>query len=222
MTSTSKFDSVPVVASAVVPKVPVIVDAADFLASNIEQPAELIAGILHKGSKLACGGSSKSFKTWVLLDVAVSVATGTAWLGFPTAQGKVLFVNFKIQPHALQQRINAVARAKGVEMKRGIIKLWNLRGHAADFRQLIPQVIQCCRAENYALIVLDPIYKLYGGTDENAAGDVAALLNALERISGIINKKPRHAHDTTSMVTIVRMVFEALLGPSAFCMVNSM
>lgn len=30
---------------------------------------------------------------------------------------------------------------------------------------------------------MDPIYKLYGSTDENAAGDVAELLNSLERLA---------------------------------------
>jgi hypothetical protein len=162
---------------------PELVDAAAFIGEPIEPPAELIGGILHKGSKLAFGGSSKSFKTWCLLDLAISVATGADWIGRQTAQGKVLFLNFEIQPHAWQRRIAAVARAKEVELKTGQIILWNLRGHAADFRQIIPRIIQRCRTENFALIVLDPIYKLYGGTDENAAGDVAELLNSLERLA---------------------------------------
>jgi len=165
-------------------ELPELIDAADFLAKLIDPPAELVAGILHKGSKLAFGGSSKSYKTWSLLDLAISVATGTDWLGRATAQGKVLFVNFEIQPHAWQGRISKVAKAKGVEIKHGQIVLWNLRGHAADFRQLIPRIIQRCRRENFALIILDPIYKLYGvGTKENEAGDVAALLNSLENLA---------------------------------------
>ena len=94
---------------------PELIDAADFLAAPLESPLELVAGILHRGSKLAFGGSSKSFKTWCLLDLAISVATGADWLGRRTAQGKVLFLNFEIQPHAWQRRIAAVARAKGVE-----------------------------------------------------------------------------------------------------------
>ena len=68
-------------------------------------------------------------------------------------------------------------------MKAGEVILWNLRGHAADFRHIVPRLIQRCRAENFALIVLDPIYKLYGNTDENSAGNVALLLNALERLA---------------------------------------
>lgn len=162
---------------------PELIDAAGFIAEQIPQPVEIVRGILHKGSKLAFGGSSKSFKTWSLLDLAISVATGADWLGHPTAQGKVLFVNFEIQPHSWQKRIAAVARAKGVQLQPGMVQLWNLRGFAADFRQLIPRIVERCRRENFALIVLDPIYKLYGGTDENAAGDVAALLNEIERLA---------------------------------------
>lgn len=33
------------------------------------------------------------------------------------------------------------------------------------------------------MIILDPIYKLYGGTDENSAKDVAALLNSIEMLA---------------------------------------
>jgi hypothetical protein len=162
---------------------PELIDAATFIAEPIEPPAELVAGILHKGSKLAFGGSSKSYKTWCLLDLAISVATGTDWLGRRTAQGKVLFLNFEIQPHAWQGRIVSVARAKGIELRPGQIILWNLRGYAAGFKLLIPRITQRCQDENFALIVLDPIYKIYGGTDENAAGDVAALLNSLENLA---------------------------------------
>ena len=168
---------------APVVELPDLIDAADFLAQPIDPPAELIEGILHKGSKLAFGGSSKSFKTWCLLDLAISVATCADWLGRRTAQGKVLFVNFEIQPHAWQRRIVAVAQAKGVEIKPGQITLWNLRGHAADFRQLIPRIIERAGREGYSIIILDPIYKLYGNTDENSAGNVALLLNSLENLA---------------------------------------
>jgi hypothetical protein len=164
---------------------PDLIDAADFLADPIDAPPELIAGILHAGSKLVLGGTSKSFKTWTLLDLAISIATGADWLGRRTAQGKVLFVNFEIQPHAWQRRIVGVARAKGVKIKPGMIQLWNLRGHAADFRQLIPKIIERARSENFSLIILDPIYKLYGNTDENSAGNVALLLNSLEKMATI-------------------------------------
>ena len=162
---------------------PDFIDAAMFQATPIEAPAELIRGILHKGSKLAFGGSSKSFKTWCLLDLAISVSTGLPWMGRDTEQGKVLFVNFEIQPYAWQRRIEAITRARGIQLDPGRVILWNLRGHAAGFKMLMPRITARCQAENFSLIVLDPIYKLYGGADENAAGDVAELLNSLESLA---------------------------------------
>ena len=79
--------------------------------------------------------------------------------------------------------LSAVAKAKASRYKHGQIILWNLRGHAADFKTLIPQIIERARRENFALIILDPIYKLYGNTDENSAGNVALLLNSLEKLA---------------------------------------
>lgn len=162
---------------------PPMVDAAEFVAETLPQPAELVSGILHQGAKLVLGGGSKSFKTWCLLDLAVSVAHGLPWLNCETQAGRVLFLNFEIQPHAWQRRIEAVAKAKGIEVQPGSISLWNLRGHAADFRDLLPRITKQAQGAGFALIVLDPVYKLYGSTDENKASDVASLLNGLEKLA---------------------------------------
>jgi hypothetical protein len=159
-----------------------IIDAAAFIAEPLPQPPELVRGILHLGSKLVFGGDSKSFKTWSLLDLAFSVAHGLPWLSFETTQGRSLFLNFEIQPWSWQKRIQSVAKAKGVTLEPGRMALINLRGKAARFDFLLPQIQEAAK-QDFALIVLDPIYKLYGGADENKAGDVAALLNAIEDLA---------------------------------------
>lgn len=165
------------------PTLPAIVDAAEFLANEITPPAELVEGLLHRGSKLVLGGGSKTFKTWTLLDLAVAVATGEPWLGFNTSKGKVCFVNLEVQLAFIQRRIAAVARDKGVTLAPGQMELWNLRGHAASYQQLVPQIIERVKDNAYSLIILDPIYKLYGSANENAANEVAQLLNAVESLA---------------------------------------
>ena len=162
---------------------PEIVDAKAFLKILLPEPNQLIEGLLHKGSKLSLGGSSKAFKTWILAGLGIAVASGSDWMGFKTTKGKVLFLNFEIQPSAWQSRIAAITKAKGITLEPDMFQLWNLRGYGADFRTLIPKIIERAQSESYSLIILDPIYKLYGATDENAAGDVAALLNSLEHLA---------------------------------------
>lgn len=162
---------------------PPIVDAAKFVATPIEQPSELVAGIVHQGSKLCIGGASKSFKTWTLLDLCLSVASGVPWLGFETKSARVLFVNFEIQPAFFAGRVRAVAQAKEIEVPEGRLDLWNLRGHAVGAFVLLPKIEARIRDAGYGLIVLDPSYKLLGGLDENKAGDIGSLMNAFERLS---------------------------------------
>ena len=47
---------------------------------------------------------------------------------------------------------------------------------------LLPKIKEAV-SDRFALIILDPIYKLYGGADENKAGDIALLLNAIEDLA---------------------------------------
>ena len=161
---------------------PDIIDAADFVSEPLPEPSQLISGILHKGSKLALGGSSKSFKTWSLLDLGLCVAYGIPWLNFQTAQAQVLFVNFELQTWTVQQRIEALASARGVKFEPKRLFIQNLRGHAGNFALILPQIQQAMKTD-FGLCIFDPIYKLYGLTDENKAGDVARLLNAIEELA---------------------------------------
>lgn len=162
---------------------PQIFDAHGFTAITLPEPKQLISGILHQGSKMVLGGGSKSFKTWQLLDLAVSVSHQLDWLKFQTCFGKVLYVNFEIQDFAWQARVRTVARAKAVDLEPGRLTLWNLRGFAADYKTLLPRIREAIEDAQYSMIILDPAYKLYGEADENSAGDIAGLCNAIENLA---------------------------------------
>lgn len=161
---------------------PAIVDSATFIAETLEEPKSLIQGLIHQGTKVIVGGGSKSFKTWIQLDCAICVAYGIPWLGFDTTLGRVLFVNFEIQPVFFQQRIKTITEARGLTLEPERLDVWNLRGFSAAYGVLIPQIIERIKACGYSLVILDPIYKLYGSANENDASEVAQLLNSLERV----------------------------------------
>lgn len=145
-------------------------------------PPELIKGTLFRGSKLMLGGGSKSFKTWVLLDMALSVATGTPWWGMATVRTPVLFVNFELQDWSFERRVRAMMKAKGIEAAPDFL-VWNLRGRARDFRELRLPLLNKIRRYKVGLAVLDPIYKCLGERDENSNGEVGDLLNEIESVA---------------------------------------
>ncbi|MBX7210177.1 MAG: helicase RepA family protein [Verrucomicrobiaceae bacterium] len=161
---------------------PKIIPGSEFMATPKAEPPQLIAGVLHQGSKMILGGASKSRKSWSMIDMMLSVSTGKPWWGFPTKQGRVLYINFELPDFAFQHRLNAIAAAKGIA-DHSMFDLWNLRGYATDFSVLIPKILARIKESRYALIILDPIYKGLGKRDENKAGDIATLCNEIEQLA---------------------------------------
>jgi hypothetical protein len=116
--------------------------------------------------------------------MAVAVATGGDWWGFPTVQGRVLFVNFEVPGPFFSRRLEQVTRARGVQLKKGDLPVWNLRGFSAPMSVIGPMVSdEVRRIGDVSLIILDPIYKLMAGKDENSAGDQGALCVEMDKVA---------------------------------------
>jgi len=151
---------------------------------NIREPEENIVGLLHKGSKMVIGGPSKAKKTWLLMDLAQSISTGTKWLDvFETKQGRVLYVNLEIHKPFARKRMLAIKKAKGITKTNDNLDMLNLRGHAAPAEELIPKIMRKARRRNYSAIIIDPTYKVLGDRDENSAGDITDMLNEFEKLA---------------------------------------
>ena len=165
-------------------QLPEIVDVANFMATPIPEPTQLIEGVLHQGAKLVVGGGSKSFKTWTLLALALAIAYGLRWLGIRCSRAKVLYCNFELSAFSIQRRLEALAKALNITLEAGWLEVWNLRGHSAGHDKLLPAIAKHLADKGHGLVILDPIYKLYGdGTDENSARDVAGLMRSIEGLS---------------------------------------
>ena len=159
-------------------------DMTDLTGENLPTPPpELVANLLHKGSKLIIGGTSKGRKTFSLMDLAISVATGTPWWGFPTIKGKVCYINFEIQRPFFARRFQDICREKAVKVEKGMFHCWTLRGYVEGIEKMAAEITKILLQEDYVLIIFDPIYKALGDRDENKAGDVASMLNELEAIA---------------------------------------
>lgn len=164
------------------PPLPPWVSGAVLNQTEPELPEELVGGVLHKGAKMVIGGGSKTGKTWLLIDLALSVSTGTPWMGLPCAQGVVVYLNFEIQAGFFHNRLLDVAHAKNVELTENLL-VWNLRGYARPASALFDEVRERVAGRDIAMIICDPIYKLALGGDENSAGEVAVLLNEFENLA---------------------------------------
>jgi hypothetical protein len=90
----------------------------------------------------------------------------------------------ELQPAFGHRRLLTLQDALHITPEPDRLDVWNLRGYTAGHREIFPRIIERIVGKDYGLVVLDPIYKLYGGaTDENSANDVADLLNSVERLA---------------------------------------
>jgi hypothetical protein len=196
---------------------PPIVDIMDFLDKPLPKPPELINGVFHKGTKLILSGASKSRKTWALAHLGVCVAAGLPWWGFNTARGKVLYANFEILPAFFQERIQSIKDKiflEGTRLK-GQFHLWNLRGHAADISKLADKIIERAQ-EQYDLIILDPIYKVLGDRDENSNGQMAGLMNEIDRIVEATGAGAAFAHHFSKGNQAKKNAMDRMSGAGVF------
>ena len=144
----------------------------------------LIEGVLRKGHKLMLTGASKMGKSWCIMQLAVAVATGSKWLKFQCEQGRVLYLNMEIDPASCMNRFHKVGEALGLDMAEAQtqIDVWNLRGTEANMRTATAALLH--RREQlseYALVILDPLYKLQDG-DENSAQDIRSFFAQVDVI----------------------------------------
>jgi AAA domain/DnaB-like helicase N terminal domain len=163
---------------------PLLGEASQFLNGHMpELPPQLIAGILHQGSKMVLGGTSKARKSMALIDLATSIASGADWWGFKTTKRAVCYINFEIQDAFFWFRLDQIKQAKGIQLDQNCFYALNLRGHADRIENLHDKLLSMLKPIKFGFIAIDPIYKALGGRDENKAGDVAAMLNEVEKLA---------------------------------------
>ncbi|ERL97151.1 hypothetical protein HIMB11_02193 [Rhodobacteraceae bacterium HIMB11] len=144
---------------------------------NLEKPHFLIEGILPRNGLSAIVGPSYCYKTFIALDMALSVAACLPFHEMDTQQGTVIYVNGEGR-YGIMTRINAWCQSKSLDPKRLPFILSkspiNLRDPAElakllDIYQNIPDV---------RLIVIDTLNRNAGGMNENAPVDMAEFVNA--------------------------------------------
>lgn len=179
-------------------------------------PEELIAGILRRGHKLLISGSSKAGKSFLLMELCVAIAEGRTWLDFPCKKGRVLYVNLEIDPASAVNRFFKIYEALGIPaLRMDDIILWNLRGHAVPLDQLVPKLIRRVRDLNLDAIVIDPIYKVIMG-DENNASEMGAFCNQFDKICAATGCSSIYCHHHSKGAQGMKKAMDRASGSGVF------
>jgi hypothetical protein len=159
-----------------------LLDAAELLAGPDPGPTPwLVEGLIVDEAILACVGRWKTTKSYGLLDICISVATGEPAFGALAIPkpGPVVYVCEESGRAALWRRLDALCRGRGIDPER-------LRGRlyvAANARVKVDDVswqqelIALGREVEPRLFVFDPLARMKAaGREENAQREMSVVV----------------------------------------------
>ena len=150
-----------------------------------QAPRWLVEPLWGESAVGVIGGAPKCAKTWLGLDLALSVATGTRCLGrYPVPRpGPVLVYLAEDALTVVRERIEGMARQRGGELAGVPIHVITAPTLRLDREPHRRRLLETARQLRPRLLLLDPLVRLHGA-DENNASEVAQLLayfRALQR-----------------------------------------
>lgn len=184
-------------------------------------------GVLRCGQKMVVAGPSKAGKSFALIDLAEAIACGGTWLGWRCRKGPVYYVNLEIADESFRNRQHIVWADReahcdtgdGIEsVKENFVRL-DLRGHAAELSKLVPcitrRMLKRGPRGHFAAIIIDPIYKVNGG-DENDAAAISAFTNQLDVLARSLGCAIIYAHHFVKGAAGERASMDRMSGSGVF------
>ena len=155
---------------------------------------ELIPGVLRVGHKMLLAGPSKAGKSFLLIGLAIAIAEGGKWLGMQCRQGRVLYVNLELDRPSCLHRFHDIYEKRGLSPANvGNVTIWNLRGKSASMDRLAPILIHRFKSRGYSAVIIDPIYKVITG-DENNATEMSKFCSYFDSIAAEMNVSVIYCH----------------------------
>ena len=144
----------------------------------------VVQGLLREGETMNVISASKLGKSWLVVDLALAVATGRPWLDtYRTAQGKVLIIDNELHGETSANHIPKVAEARLIPLAEiaDTVYVESLRGRLVDLVQL-ESYFSALEPATFRLIILDAFYRFIPqDVDENSNASMAMLYNYLDR-----------------------------------------
>lgn len=143
------------------------------------------------------GGAPKCCKSWLGLDIALSVASGTLCLGTFEVQkpGSALLYMAEDSLAVVKARLSSIARHRLIDLAHLPIDVILAPAIRLDLERDQDRLAETVRRHGPTLLLLDPFVRLHR-LDENSAGDVSALLaylRALQREHALCIVVTHHA-----------------------------
>ncbi len=160
-----------------------IYTAREMLQEFTQMKEPLIADILRREEVMNIVAAPKTGKSWLVMQLALSLVTGRSWFGHPCTKCNVMMIDNELHKETLACRMACVAKAMGIDPEDSCLDnliIFPQRGMIRDIVTLKAKLDEL-KERNPDIIIIDALYKaLPKDTDENSNGQITAVYNLLD------------------------------------------
>ncbi|BBA99245.1 hypothetical protein RVR_5784 [Actinacidiphila reveromycinica] len=147
--------------------------------NNIPALEPIINDVLFRDTLARMYGASGTFKSFVALDFAASVGTGTNWHGQRVHQGDVIYLVAE-GSRGIRKRVRAWEQHHNRKMTG--VRFLPRPVQAMDVEWLV--LIELCRRQQPALIIVDTQARVTVGVEENSNTEMGRVVDRMEQLRG--------------------------------------
>lgn len=186
-----------------------LIPSREFADTAYEQ-RYLVKGILVADQPAICGGRPKTFKTSILTDLAVSLGSGTQFLGrFECEQARVAYLSGESGAFTMQETAKRICVARRIDL-RELEVLWEFKLPRIADDQHLEALGEEVQRNDVDVLILDPAYLclLGGDTRGRQANNIFDMGPLLLRLSEL--------GERTNSTVILCHHFRKPAGPDRF------
>lgn len=150
----------------------------DLLDADLPPLRWVVDGLIPDEGFTLLGGKKKLGKSWFCLQAAQAIATGADCLGRSVAPGRVVYICLEDGKRRLRQRLICAHAHRGLDV------IYVFRFPKLDNSEGMGRLLDLIEEQSPRLLIIDTLAAAKSGkTEENAAGPMADLGNALRAVA---------------------------------------
>lgn len=174
-----------------------------------DRPPDIVEGFIGGNARVVLGGLPKlTRKSWFLMGLALSVASGKPFMGFPVRQGRTIYYSAEEPRFRVQERFHALAR--GMSVYEPNIPVLVAAPTVPRIRLSTAAHLDALKATiakyQPSLVIMEPFRRLHD-LDEDRSTEIAPLLDAITDLtqkSGITFVLAHHVSKGTTGAAALR------------------
>lgn len=159
------------------------ISMSELLNMKFPENVWLVDKLIPSNSVIAVSGDPSCYKTWLLLDLAISVSKGKALYNtFTTQQNNILIIDEENGTQLLQSRLKLLLGDKNLDLPIYFLSLTDF--NICDDKHC-QKILNFCQNNDVGLILIDSLIRIHN-SDENDANKMSKVLKKLKILLKII------------------------------------